>query len=131
MRADGAPMASTVASVIAFGSGTFAAQTSPNQRRNCSMGFARTCASSSSPREYSTRRRWASKRWSSGDGACGMSDECTEPSGLRRPALRVVRRQRAAELFPLLDDGFGLAGAVEHVELALDHLGDRLAGGAE
>src|SRR5215207_491696 len=48
---------------------------------------------------------------------------------LRRAALRVVLGHRAAELLPLLVHGVGLAGAVQHVELALHHLGDGLAGG--
>src|SRR5688572_19429662 len=50
---------------------------------------------------------------------------------LGRLALRVVRRHRLPELLPLLDDRVGLAGAVQHVELALDHLRDRLAGRAK
>src|SRR6202012_1335371 len=45
--------------------------------------------------------------------------------------LLVIRRHRLAALFPVLDDGFGLAGAVEHVELAADHRDDRVAAGPE
>ena len=40
MRALGWPLASTVASVMALGSGTLAAWASSNQRENCSSGEA-------------------------------------------------------------------------------------------
>ena len=45
--------------------------------------------------------------------------------------LLVIVRHRLAELFPLLVDRVGFAGAVQHVELSLHHLGDRLARGAK
>src|SRR5438034_8513090 len=48
----------------------------------------------------------------------------------RLPAV-VEARQRPAEFFPLLVDRVGLAGAVQDVQLALHHLGDRIARGAE
>src|SRR5215213_10179737 len=55
---------------------------------------------------------------------------------LLRPSLGgfsagVEAGQRTPELFPLFDDGFGLAGAVEDVELSSHHADDRLARGAE
>src|SRR4051812_17982535 len=51
--------------------------------------------------------------------------------GLGGLGLLVEGGEGFAEFFPVLDDGLVLAGAVEDVELALDHLGDGFAGGAE
>jgi hypothetical protein len=48
MRVDGRPSAPTVASVIAFGSGTCAAIASASQRSNCCIGSAADASSSSS-----------------------------------------------------------------------------------
>src|SRR5438045_9404933 len=55
MRASGQPFAPAVASVIAVGSGTFAAMASLNHRPNCSIASADTCDSASSPSVYSWR----------------------------------------------------------------------------
>src|SRR5436305_461683 len=56
MRADGAPPASTVASVMAFASGTPAPTASSNQRSNWASGSRATSASERPARMYSWRR---------------------------------------------------------------------------
>src|SRR5438874_4049140 len=48
-----------------------------------------------------------------------------------RLGLRIIPGQRAAEFFPVTGDFVGFPSTVEHVKLALDHLGNGVAGGAE
>src|SRR5574341_932278 len=56
MRAAGAPLAATVASVMALASGSCAASASSSQRSNCASGSACTSASFRPARMYSCRR---------------------------------------------------------------------------
>src|SRR5687768_5697907 len=57
-----------------------------------------------------------------------LEPQLRQPDTSRRLPLRVIRRHRLPRLLPVLNDRIRLARAVQHVQLPLDHLGNRLAG---